>query len=49
MSVIRTVAMQTQISKETTLLGTPVFGRKLTLRKETIKALYVRRNSVMAE
>jgi len=30
-------------------LGTPVLGRKLTLRKETIKALEVRRNSVMAE
>jgi chitin synthase len=29
--------------------GTPVLGRKLTLRKETIKALEVRRNSVMAE
>ncbi|XP_047000975.1 chitin synthase chs-2 isoform X1 [Schistocerca americana] len=29
--------------------GTPVLGRKLTMRKETIKALEVRRNSVMAE
>ncbi|KAK3909060.1 Chitin synthase chs-2 [Frankliniella fusca] len=29
--------------------GTPVLGRKLTMRQETIKALETRRNSVMAE
>lgn len=29
--------------------GTPVLGRRMTLRKETMKALEVRRNSVMAE
>lgn len=29
--------------------GTPVLNRKMTLRRETLKALETRRNSVMAE
>ncbi|GLG95121.1 Chitin synthase 1 variant A [Gryllus bimaculatus] len=38
-----------QLGQEGEGPGTPVLGRRLTLRKETIKALEVRKNSVMAE
>lgn len=31
------------------MLGTPILSRRLTMRKETMKALEVRVNSVMAE
>lgn len=31
------------------IAGTPVLNRKMTLRRETLKALETRRNSVMAE
>lgn len=30
-------------------LGTPVLNRKISMRRETIKALETRRNSIMAE
>lgn len=31
------------------LLGTPILTRRMTMRRETIRALEVRKNSVMAE
>lgn len=36
-------------SKIILISGTPVLNRKMTLRRETLKALETRRNSVMAE
>lgn len=37
------------IKCELFILGTPILTRRMTMRRETIRALEVRKNSVMAE